>query len=165
MVLQKHTSEGMALTQERLDALLDEVVFTRARDTALRFLSYRPRTLKEVYKRLREDGHPAAVIKRVLVLMVKFRYINDRQYAVNYIESRSRAYYGAYRIKQELKLKGVGADNIAYAFERAEPDDVARIIEYAGRSRGPIKADALRRRGFSGAHIKEALQILQGQEG
>jgi regulatory protein len=136
-------------------------VFTRARDTALRFLSYKPRTLKELYKRLLEEEYPAPVIKRVLVLMVKFRYINDNQYARDYIESRARACYGVYRIKQELKTKGVSDEKIRLAFERAELDETALIIKYLNQSRRPVNADALRRRGFSYTHIKEALQIFQ----
>jgi regulatory protein len=151
----------MTINAGQLEHLLDEVIFTRARDTALRYLSYKPRTLKEVYKRLRGDDYPAAVIKRVLILMVKFRYINDRQYAKDYIESRARAHYGAYRIKQELRTKGVSADNIAHAFERAELDETASIIKFIERGRKNISTDALRRRGFSNTHINEAFQILK----
>jgi regulatory protein len=153
--------EGAAINDEQLSRLLDEVVFARARDTALRYLSYKQRTLKEVYKRLREDEYPPAVIKRVLILMVKFRYINDRQYAKDYIEARTRAYYGAYRIKQELKFKGVSADNIAYAFEQAELDETANIVNLIKRGRKSFSVDALRRRGFSNTHINEAFQILK----
>ncbi len=157
-------SEGMALTDEQLNKLLSEVVFTRARETALRYLSYRPRTLREVYKRLKEDEYPAAVIKRVLLLMIKLRYINDKQYALDYIESRTRAHYGAYRIKQELKLRGVSDDNIRYAFEQSELDETASIISFIERGRKPVNADALRRRGFSGKNIKEALSVFSNRK-
>ncbi len=99
--------EGMTLSRAQNDELLNKLIFARARDTALRYLSYKPRTLRETMKRLKEDEYPDAVIKRVLVLMVKYRYINDRQYARDYIEERARAHYGAFRIKRELTLRGV----------------------------------------------------------
>ncbi len=158
-------TEGAALTSEQLDTLLNEVLFTRARDTALRYLSYRQRTLRETYNRLREEDYPRGVIKRVLVLMVKLRYINDRQFAMDYIDSRARSHYGMYRIKRELALKGIKEEIINHAVSRAEFDGTGIILDFIRKSRGfdieKSGADKLRRRGFSESDIRKAFTYLR----
>lgn len=169
-------TEGAEITRERLNALLAHVVFANARDTALRYLSSRPRSYRDTVKRLEEEAYPESVIARVMALMVKYNYVDDEQFARMYAESRLRTgRYGPRRVRQELRQKGVGADETEQALSHAEScyneTDAAREwlrrmrydwdeTDYARKKKC---TDALLRRGFSYAAVKEAM-MFEGDE-
>lgn len=166
-------SVGMEITRERLNYLLDQVVFIKARDTALHFLASRPRTRHEITERLNTEGYLSDVTERVLALMEKYRYIDDAQYAQDYMESRLRqGNYGPYRIKQELKMKGISNELIEDAFRQMESEygEAAVAREWLQKKRYDTRntdyaqkkrcTDALIRRGFSYTAIRQAFKLL-----
>ncbi len=81
---------------------------------ALRFLSYRPRSEKEVRNKLKikseklkiEDS--AAIIDRVIQKLKEYKFLDDVEFAKKWIESRLRFKPRSSRlIKMELKQKGI----------------------------------------------------------
>jgi regulatory protein len=161
-------AEGMEISKEQLNKLLKQVVVIKARDTALRYLSTKPRSRCEVARRLEEDGYPQAVVNHVLLLMVKYRYINDAQYARDFMESRTKQGYGPYRVKQELKQKGINEEYIDRAALFTAGDDKKYIREWFVKKRieEPAALDprerkrcvnALMRRGFNYGVIKQVM--------
>lgn len=72
-------------------------------DRALRFLSYRPRTEKEIRDKLGIDCSEEIIVK-----LKSYGYINDGKYAQDYIESRIRSKPRSQKlILLELKRKGI----------------------------------------------------------
>lgn len=72
-------------------------------DRALRFLSYRPRTEKEIRDKLGVDCSEEIISK-----LKSYGYINDEKYAEDYIESRIRSKPRSQKlILLELKRKGI----------------------------------------------------------
>jgi regulatory protein len=159
---------GMEITKEQLNGLLKQVLCIRARDAALRFVASRPRSSHEVVKRLEADGYPPAIINYVIKRMVQYRYINDGEFSAAYAASRLRQGYGRFRVRQELRRKGIEDACIEAALVQPEGDDIKNITEWLIRKRidpsslnEPKKRkrciDALMRRGFSYHAVKEAL--------
>ena len=169
-IMMNHLAEGMDISQERLDYLTDHVIYTKAQEKAMRYLATQPRSQYEVEKKLREDAYSDETIERVVSLLLRYGYINDAQFAVDYAQSRKRhGQYGPSRIRAELRRKGVGPDHISEALQQedGEYDEVSAIIAYLGRKRivditDSIKrkriVDALHRRGFAYGPIQAALK-------
>jgi len=99
-------SEGSDISHERFEYLLDQVVFTRASQKALDFLSHRPRTVNEVEKKLSED-YNRDIVARVMDMLHEYRYVDDASYAEEYAKERVNAGYGFRKIEWELRERGV----------------------------------------------------------
>ncbi len=121
---------GKQLTTEEFDNIINDTVFAKARDKAVRFLSYRERSKKELLDKLKSyDDFPDDVITRVIDLMEKYGYIDDFKFATLYIKEKTNLNYcGRLRINSELKQKGVENKYIenAYAILDIDEIDVAR---------------------------------------
>lgn len=91
-------------------------------DNALKFLSYRPRSKKEVEIFLRKKTSDDTLINQTIEKLEKSKLINDEEFAKWLIESRSRSRPRGLRlIKEELKQKGIQLDAIPYTLD-AEQD-------------------------------------------
>ncbi len=60
----------------------------KALDYAIRLLSHRARSRGEILQRLTMKKYPADVMEKVLEALEGFRYIDDRAFARQWIESR-----------------------------------------------------------------------------
>lgn len=80
-------------------------------DSALKYLSYRPRSRKEIIDFLRRKTSVTDLINQTLEKLEKLKLINDAAFAKWLIESRSRSRPRGLRlIKQELRQKGINID-------------------------------------------------------
>jgi len=96
------------------NAELEKKTLTRAKNTAYRFLTYRPRSRAEINRKLQDKEFEDAIIEAVLLDLERLGYVNDQQFAVQWATGRVRLRgFGRRRIEQELKSKGVGLDIIA----------------------------------------------------
>ena len=98
--------------------ILSEVLEKRAKLRAMHLLTKMDRTEKELYEKLKNDGHPACVIEAAVAYVKSYGYIDDRQYARKYIESQKEK-KGFRRIAMELSHKGISRELIAEAAEEA----------------------------------------------
>jgi len=98
------------------NAELEDKVLTRARNTAYRLLTYRPRSRAELKQKLVDKGFDEAVIEAVVVHLERLGYVNDRQFAEQWAASRVRLRgFGRRRIEQELRNKGIDRDTLGEA--------------------------------------------------
>lgn len=120
LVLQHGLRPGLVLTVDELENLLQQDGDARAYARALHFLSYRPRSAKEVRERLNREEWPDSVVHRVLERLAREGQINDADFANLWVESRSHSRpRGSRLLRQELRIKGVEAETIAHSL----PDD------------------------------------------
>ena len=93
--------------------------FEKFYNKALKFLSYRPRSEKEVRNKLKikseklkiEDS--TAIIDRVIQKLKEYKFLDDVEFAKKWIESRLRFRPRSLRlIKIELKRKGIDPETI-----------------------------------------------------
>ncbi len=94
----------------------DDKQLSRAKSTAYRLLTIRPRSGSEIKKKLEDRGFDSDVVNAVFTNLVRFGYVNDREFARQWADARIRLRgFGRRRIEQELRGKGIGRDIIAEA--------------------------------------------------
>lgn len=109
----------------------DETELKRARNSAYRYLTIRPRSRAEVEQKLRDRGFPPEVVSSVIDHLLRLGYLNDEQFSRQWAASRVRSRgFGRRRVEQELRQKGISRDIIRDTmtglFEEAPELDVAR---------------------------------------
>lgn len=88
-------------------------LFGKYLDKAFHFLSFRPRSEKEVRDRLLLKKAPAEIIDRVINSLKENKFLNDEEFAKWFIENRLRFNPKGIRIiKMELKQKGIDGETI-----------------------------------------------------
>jgi regulatory protein len=154
---------------------LEDKELTRAKNAAYRFLTYRPRSRKEVEDKLREKQFSDSVIDEVLADLDRLGYMNDREFAQQWARSRVRLRgYGKRRIEHELTGKGISSDIIDEAlgavFKESSETDIARLeaekkLKSLSRFEPEIRrrrlAGYLERKGFSSAVISTILRAFR----
>jgi regulatory protein len=102
---------GQACPSERLERLHSAQELQGVYDSALRFLSYRPRSAREVEMRLRKKGN---MPEQIAVVMEKLRqrgYVDDREFARFWVNNRmSFSPRGPRLLRSELRQKGVSQE-------------------------------------------------------
>lgn len=168
--LYHHLKEGEELSREKYDIITDELVYGKAKDNAVKLLSFAPRTEKELAEKLSADYSPE-ICSRVTDMLKKYGYIDDEAYTAAYInDSFKYKGRGSLRIKAELRAKGVSEEIISAAFENASPDEEKMAYELLKkRLKGSMPTDRremakhyryLAGRGFSYEVINNAFSRL-----
>lgn len=88
---------------------------------ALRFLSYRPRSEKEVRDKLKSKDIDNSIIEKVINKLKDYKFINDLEFAEKWIESRLKFKPRSMKlIKFELKRKGISDELIGRLIHNSE---------------------------------------------
>lgn len=107
--------------------------FDKFYNKALKFLSYRPRSEKEIVDKLRTKKAPEEIIDKVIKKLKEYKFLDDDEFARVWIQSRVRSGPRSWKtILFELKKKGV-SDEIAQVqisnFKNQTPDEeMAKIL-------------------------------------
>ena len=146
-----------------------ELTYASARDAALRFLSFRPRSEAEVRRRLLHR-YPPQTIDRVIVALREQRYLDDAAFARQWRLNRERHRPRSRGIlRQELVRLGVPEEIANEALEGFDAEDNAYragrklALRLAGSDYPRFRQrlwDYLRRRGFGGALVGETVERL-----
>jgi len=155
------------------DSEADQVAV--AREIALRRLSVRARSRKELAQDLKSRDVPADAAAEVLDRFTEVGLIDDAAFAQEWVETRGRG-SGASRLRQELRLKGVAEEHIAEAIRgRDDQADLTNARELATRKAATAKGldrvvrqrrltALLARRGYSSAVIRRVIgEVLQAE--
>jgi len=156
-------SEEMITGLKKIDQIEDGF------QKALRFISYKPRTMSEVEKKLNDYDFDEDIISDVLKMVVEKGYVNDLQYAKNWVENRSIYKPRSKKlITWELKNKQISEDIISEVTGDLVPEDKLASLaaeKYARRLSGYEKEIFIRRlsgylirRGFSFSTVKTTVQ-------
>ncbi|MDO9575652.1 MAG: RecX family transcriptional regulator [bacterium] len=98
--------ERKELTEEKLGKIRNLEENVRAKDYALNLLSYRPRTRRELLRRLKEKKFTLAIAEETVSKLEQSGLVNDYDFAVYFVETfRDRR--GIYRLKNDLFRLGV----------------------------------------------------------
>ena len=91
---------------------IDRDSFEKAKNYAFLLLKFRLRSEKELFRRLERKKFDGATIKKVLEFLKEKDFINDKDFAKSWSESRLKRASGLRKIKEELKIKGIARDTI-----------------------------------------------------
>lgn len=128
---------GQSLSPEKITSLQAQDENEVAYQKALRYLDYKPRTNKEIERKLRDKGFSDEVIRYVAQRLRSSGLVEDAVFARSWIESRTASRPRSRRsLALELRRKGVADEVIQDAMEVAEQDDLLAYqaaIRYAPR--------------------------------
>lgn len=100
---------------------------------ALRYLSFRPRSEKEIWDYLKKKKVQESLIRIIINKLKGQRFLNDEEFARTWVESRMRSKPRAWRlIKMELKQKGIN-DEIIESVGKSSELRAQKDIEMAKR--------------------------------
>ena len=159
---------GEEISEKKFKYIYDEVVMIKAKNRAVKFLGASKKPEKAVRDKLTESGFDMDVCEKVIDELKKYGYVDDYDYALNYINDRVRLNpRSACAIRTELRQKGIKDSVITEAIEEADIDEISgikRLIEK--KTGGDLDMDKkekkrlidfLMRRGYSYGRIKEAI--------
>lgn len=157
---------------------MDEKFYTKA----LKFLSMRPRSEKEVYDNLLKFKAPKEQIQIIIDLLKKQKFLDDAAFAKWWAEQRSNFRQKGWRILElELKQKGISSEiikNLGLEIKKgvvegvkSELEQAKELVEknlrkYKGLSRQQLYQKLggfLGRRGFSYSVIKACIDDVAGK--
>ncbi len=128
-------------------------VSQKAMDQALRLLSFRARSEREMADRLAKKGFAPDVTERTVARLRELNLLNDGALARDMTESRRRGGRGDHRIRQELRKRGLPREAIADAL------DVAPATDGAERAWGTLQKRGARMKSLD---RDRAFRRLQG---
>ena len=117
-----------------IERFYDEVSYEASLEKGIFLISLKDRTKKEVRLKLEEKYRNKVAILRAIEKLEEFGYLNDLDYAMSYIESRT---YGKNRISYNLFQKGINKDLVEKAYltldeekeENVEDVKLEKLIE------------------------------------
>lgn len=163
--------EMQEITQDTLDYIRETVNFRAAKSKAVRFLSLKVRSEKEVRDKLDSDGFDGSVIEMVAEDLKSIGYINDKIFVQKYIFDRNKLKPISKKLmKYELQKKGILESVIDEILDEWELDDFTvaeglvkkKFGKYDLKDMAVIKKvyAFLRHRGYNMEVIEEVLGKL-----
>lgn len=101
-------------------------------DTAVYYITFKDRTVKELCEKLADKGYSSEEIKDSIERLCEYGYLNDANYALSYMKANS-AKKGFNRIRVELVKKGVDRDVISEVSEEICFNEVDAIFDMLNR--------------------------------
>ena len=121
----ENISEGLNLSENEVDNLLNKAELIKAKNSALRILSRRSHSEFELRKKLSDKKYSAEVISRVIADMAAIGFINDEKFANDYYESCVRLKGdGINKIVNKLMLKGIKKSLITEIISAKEDESI-----------------------------------------
>lgn len=148
--------------------------YRKALNTALRILTRRDHSKRELSQKLKARGYAGEVIDEVISECERLDYINDERTAQVFIRQLQRKGYGRKRIRFEINLKGLRGKHIQAVLSKSISDadecqSAEKIFQKHVR-RFDREKDVLKRkdkiykflygRGFSKAVISELISKI-----
>lgn len=164
---------GQELSAEKIEALKHEDEYERGKEIALRLITNRPRSKKEVRDRMREKEIGESIQDRVIDRFEELDLLDDEAFARYWIDQREKFKpRGKPLLRQELRQKGVDqqivndlledTDDSAAAMQAAEKK-ARTLLRYPEDEFKKKLSGFLQRRGFGYQEIREAVDKLWQQ--
>lgn len=118
--------EKRELTAEELDYIKNTLVFREAKSDAIRYLTSKLRTEKEVGLKLQDEGYDESTVDQVIEELRALGYINNKLYVQKYVFDRSKLKPISKRLmKVELQHRGIPDELIDEVLDDWNMDDSA----------------------------------------
>jgi len=165
---------GEELDQKKIDQILESEVKKESKDAALKFLSYRMRSEKEVRDKLKKKEFANDLIDEVIKDLKRINLLDDSNFASAFVRDKiSNKPQGKILLKQELWEKGIKEETIEKVLKEYFEDEdeelnlAKNLLEkrkkrYENLDKNIAKRrmmSFLLRRGFSYEIVKQALKI------
>lgn len=116
------------LSQPEIDALQRQDTVEKAKDSAYRLLSLRPRSIAEVQQSLNRKGYDADVIAQVITTLCEADLLNDKTFAQYWVEQRDTFKPRSHlALRQELQQKGISRNLIDQVLADSDETNTAQM--------------------------------------
>jgi regulatory protein len=181
VLLQSGLRVGDQISERTIDELKKQEELHKARDAAVRLLSHRARSEKELRDRLKQKGFSLEGIKMVLDSFARSGLIDDLEFARAFAHDKLlRKPIGKLMLAHQLRQKGIGKEVIGHVlsevFEKVKEDEYAvelarnrfQRFKSAFEKLEPIKqkkklSDYLAHRGFEWEAVAKAVNEVLGE--
>jgi len=163
-----HLQVGQALSDTEIARLKERDAVEQAVQRALNLLSYRPRSVAEIRRRLRQKNCEEQTIEPALGRLTRSGLLDDRDFARYWVENRFQFRpRGTIALRQELRQKGIEDAIIDEALAEYDEEDAASRAAQAAVRRLSRLDDVtfrrkmtayLARRGFSYGVIRPLVE-------
>jgi len=107
---------NMVIDDHMLEDILMKEVYAKAKADALNYISYRMRSESEVKTKLYELGNTEDMVNVTIDFLYEYGYLNDYEFTKSFIHDKATlSRHSLYRIKHDLKIKGVSSKVIEKA--------------------------------------------------
>lgn len=169
-------SKGMSFEMSEIDKIITFSDFSRGKNLALYYISFKQRTKKEVITYLLDHDIPHTQTFKIIDELAQSGFIDDAAYAASFIREKVLGKSsGPYQIRQKLIDKGIDKtiiqDNLAELYDFETQVEIATHLSeklvMSKYSRLPLKAlkikitTHLTQKGFSYEISKHALENLE----
>jgi len=161
--------KGDSLTEQQIQKITKEERKKEAKDVALKILSFRRRTEKQVKDKLQKKGFDEKTIKATIDKLKEFDLINDLEFATAWVKDRlAFKPRGKKLLKQELWKKGIKKEMIEQVTEELCQDEdksALELLEKIKKRYKDLEPKAAKRRMFNfllrrGFSYEVARQVL-----
>lgn len=164
---------GKEITKKELEKIKKKSIESKVLNKALKFLSIRPRSIKELQRKLEEKNYDSKLIKKTIDFLKKEKLLDDKKFTRDWISFRQKFHpLGKKKLFLELRKKDIPEDiiekeisKISFKKEIEEAKELAqkRIKLYKDldkyKKREKI-VSFLKRRGYSWNIIKEIIEKI-----
>jgi len=170
---------GKTVSQKILDIIQQKSKLLEAKNKAIRFLSYRPRTECEVENKLRDNKYQLNIINDVINWLKYENLIDDREFSILWIKYQiNKKPAGKIKLRNELYKKGVKReiiDNVINSFFEQDECELSLAYKLIRKKRSSLQAkniklepqkiiNLLRNQGFSNPIIQQVYnEFINGE--
>ena len=161
--------KGQNVDDARIEQIQNISVASKHYNAALKFMSYRIRSTREVQDHFRRKKLEADEIDSIVEQLTKEKYLNDREFAERWVAMRQAERRSMRAIQAELIKKGIDRRLIEEFAQADQDEELVQAIELVQKKRRLGKEDRLiqqflARRGFSYATVSKALSYNEDDE-
>jgi len=161
---------GKEISEIELEKMIKEKDYSKAKDVALKFLSYRARSEKELRDKLISKEFDPVTIDRVIEFLKRYDYVNDEKFAKSYVRERIRLKFeGRKKLIYDLKQKGIKQEIIDHVLNNTDINEIDHALKLLEK-KVPDKTELglkekqriyqfLLRKGFSYDIIQKAFNV------
>lgn len=132
VIIKHYLTKGMEVDEKFLNEIIKTEEQNKSNNTALNYISFKPRSEKEVRTKLKDKEFDEDIIDNTIAFLYKYNYLNDYDYGKSLINDKKNfKKAGTNLLKQELYKKGIAKDTIQELIEESYDYDEEYEMAYA----------------------------------
>lgn len=148
ILVQFHLHKGMQLSEDVIEEITRREDIHRYYVMAIRYLSYRMRSTKEMQAYLREKDVAPKTIAEIITRLEKEKLLDDRAFAQAFVRDRvQQTSKGPRVMEKELYEKGISKEIVTEALKQYDLDQqIEKALKWAQREAKKRSKHAVRKR-------------------
>jgi len=135
------------ITLKEIERLVEKDQLAKALDKAIRFLSFRPRSEKEVFDKLLEKEFDEKVIKKTIKKLKEMGYLSNQAFIESWVKDRlATKPSGKKLLRLELQQRGISREEAEKALKKLVNEKTEKAMAQKALAKAQKKYKSLRGR-------------------